>query len=191
MQSKQQLRAALAANPLAEIGFHKMKAYRFPKGTSGNAGRLTKPYFEARRLARAASPEVMKEMIRLALEASDERVRSVCAVAVLDRAGVKPIDFDPNEGKDQRLKFNPDDYSAEELEVIEQAFRLMVERERALKAAALPAPEAVAEAADVDEPIDIRCESNPEAAPQAAPRRRRGRPRKIAALVGEIIPPKK
>jgi hypothetical protein len=44
-------------------------------------------------------PDVMRELVRLALSAEDERVRSVCAVAVLDRAGVRPIDVDPNEGR--------------------------------------------------------------------------------------------
>jgi hypothetical protein len=40
---------------------------------------------------------MMRGLIELAKTAEDERVRSVCLVAVLDRAGVKPIDFDPNE----------------------------------------------------------------------------------------------
>jgi hypothetical protein len=35
---------------------------------------------------------MMQELIRLATNAEDERVRSVCLIAVLDRAGVKPID---------------------------------------------------------------------------------------------------
>jgi hypothetical protein len=40
---------------------------------------------------------MMYGLIELACEAEDERVRSVCLTAVLDRGGVKPIDFDPNE----------------------------------------------------------------------------------------------
>jgi hypothetical protein len=40
---------------------------------------------------------MMRALIQLAKTAEDERVKSVCIVAVLDRAGVKPIDFDPNE----------------------------------------------------------------------------------------------
>ena len=39
----------------------------------------------------------MRELIRLGLTAEDERVKSVACVAVLDRAGVKPIDHDPAE----------------------------------------------------------------------------------------------
>jgi hypothetical protein len=52
-------------------------------------------YHEARKLARHTPPEVMEELIGLTLNAEDERVKSVCAVAVLDRAGVRPVDFDP------------------------------------------------------------------------------------------------
>jgi hypothetical protein len=65
----------------------------------------------------------------LALSAEDERVRRVCAVAVLDRAGVRPADFNPDEEKDhERQKFDPRDFSAEELDKIEAALRLIVER---------------------------------------------------------------
>ena len=67
-------------------------------------------------------------MIDLALHAEDERVRSICAVAVLDRAGVRPVDFDPAEELEERPSFNPRDYSPEELNLIERALRLMVER---------------------------------------------------------------
>ena len=101
---------------------------------------MSKFYLESRRIARAASPDVMRELVRLALSAEDERVRSLCAVAVLDRAGVRPIDFDPNEEKQAQPKFNPDDYSAEELVILEQAFRLMVEREREKRQAAGTGP---------------------------------------------------
>jgi hypothetical protein len=69
----------------------------FQPGQSGNPGGLPRFYYEARKLARQAAPDVMQELIRLALSAQDERVRSVCAVAVLDRAGIRPVDFDPNE----------------------------------------------------------------------------------------------
>jgi hypothetical protein len=74
-----------------------LKAYRFPKGVSGNPSGMNRYYFECRKLAREASPEIMRELIRLGLTAEDERVKSVACVAVLDRAGVKPIDHDPAE----------------------------------------------------------------------------------------------
>ena len=37
----------------------------------------------------------MQRLIELALNAADERVASVCGVAVLDRAGIRPTDYDP------------------------------------------------------------------------------------------------
>ena len=36
----------------------------------------------------------MRGLIELMKTAEDERVRSVCLVAVLDRSGVKPTDYD-------------------------------------------------------------------------------------------------
>jgi len=48
-------------------------------------------YHETRKLARHA--EVIEELIGLAPHAEDERVKSVCAAAVLDCAGVRPVDF--------------------------------------------------------------------------------------------------
>jgi hypothetical protein len=58
---------------------------------------MSRFYYECRRIARDASPEMIRGLIELARTAQDERVRSVCAVAVLDRAGIRPVDFDPNE----------------------------------------------------------------------------------------------
>src|ERR1700738_4557334 len=71
------------------------KAFRFPKGQSGNPDGQSRFYHQCRKIAREASPEMMRELIELAKTAEDERVRSVCLIAVLDRAGVRPIDFDP------------------------------------------------------------------------------------------------
>ena len=104
------------------------KAFRWPKGVSGNPTGQSLFYHEARRLGRRAAPAVMQELIDLALHAEDERVRSICAVAVLDRAGVRPVDFDPAEERQERPAFNPRDYSPEERNLIERALRLMVER---------------------------------------------------------------
>src|SRR5580700_12215642 len=66
------------------------KAFRFPKGQSGNPDGQSRFYHQCRKLAREASPEMMRELIHLAKTAEDERVRSVCLIAVLDRAGVRP-----------------------------------------------------------------------------------------------------
>ena len=54
-------------------------------------------------------------MIRLGLTAEDERVKSVACVAVLDRAGVKPIDYDPAEDQSQP-SWDPGALDPEELE---------------------------------------------------------------------------
>ena len=63
-----------------------LKAYRYPKGVSGNPSEMNRYYFECRKLAKEASPEIMRELIQLGLTAEDERVKSVACVAVLDRA---------------------------------------------------------------------------------------------------------
>ena len=77
--------------------------------------------------AREAGPEMMKVLIGLAKDpAANERVRSVCAVAVLDRGGVMPIDKPEPESAD-RSAFNPRAYTPADLAVIEAALKLMVQ----------------------------------------------------------------
>ena len=69
---------------------------------------------------------MMAGLIDLAKNAEDERVRSVCLIAVLDRAGVRPIDYDPAEDAAARQpKFDPSLYSPEQLAQIEQALRMI------------------------------------------------------------------
>jgi hypothetical protein len=105
------------------------KAFRFAKGQSGNPDGQSRFYHQCRKLAREASPEMMAGLIDLAKNAVDERVRSVCLIAVLDRAGVKPIDYDPTiDEATERPKFDPSIYSPEELNLIERVLRLMVDR---------------------------------------------------------------
>jgi hypothetical protein len=103
------------------------KAFRFPKGRSGNPDGQSRFYHACRQLAREASPEMMAGLIDLAKNAVDERVRSVCLIAVLDRAGVRPIDYDPAEDAAARQpKFDPALYSPEQLAQIEQTLRMIV-----------------------------------------------------------------
>jgi hypothetical protein len=53
-------------------------------------------YFECRQIFQENSPELARAAIELALDPdTDQRVRSVLIVAGLDRAGVKPMDYDP------------------------------------------------------------------------------------------------
>jgi hypothetical protein len=68
----------------------------FQPGQSGNPGGMSRFYYECRRIARDASPEMMRGLIELARTAQDERVKSVALIAVLDRAGIRPVDYDPN-----------------------------------------------------------------------------------------------
>ena len=103
------------------------RAFRRPKGQTDRTA-MMQAYYESRQLARIASPRMMQGLIEDADNAEDERVRSVCRLAVLDRAGVRPIDFDPLEGEDEGFDFNPRDYTPEQLEVLEQALRLMIEK---------------------------------------------------------------
>jgi hypothetical protein len=66
---------------------------------------------------------MMRGLIALANNAEDERVRSVCLVAVLDRAGVRPIDKPEPDQKPRRPRLDPSKYTLEELECIGEALR--------------------------------------------------------------------
>jgi hypothetical protein len=104
----------------------KTKAFRFKKGQSGNPDGQSNFHHQARKLARDASPDMMRELIELAKTAEDERVRAVCLVAVLDRGGLRPVDQDPLPAT--KAPFNPRAYSPEELAIIEAALKLIKER---------------------------------------------------------------
>jgi hypothetical protein len=105
------------------------KAFRFQKGQSGNISGQSRFYHECRKLAREASPEMMAGLIDLAKNAVDERVRSVCLVAVLDRAGIRPMDYDPKvDEAAEKPKFDPSLYSDEERQLIRQVLELVMER---------------------------------------------------------------
>ena len=71
-----------------------MRSRIWQPGVSGNPTGRGGLYLECRRLAAEASPEAMRRLIEL-MEAEDERVSYMATVAVLDRSGVKPIDYDP------------------------------------------------------------------------------------------------
>ena len=70
------------------------RPYKWKPGESGNPTGRGGLYLECRRLAAEASPQAMRRLIELT-EAEDERVSYMATVAVLDRSGVKPIDYDP------------------------------------------------------------------------------------------------
>jgi hypothetical protein len=103
--------------------------WRFQPGQSGNPAGLSKFYWETRRLARDASPAVMARLIELALHAEDERVASVCGVAVLDRAGIRPVDFDPSREQSEPT-WDPGKLTAEEREQLKAIYRKMLRQSR-------------------------------------------------------------
>jgi hypothetical protein len=51
--------------------------YRWPKGRSGNPDGQSRFYHECRKIAREASPEMMRGLVELAKSAEDERVREL------------------------------------------------------------------------------------------------------------------
>ena len=110
-----------------EILKARTKAFRFPKGRSGNPDGQSRFYHEARKIAREASPEAMRELVALAKTAEDERVRAVCLVAVLDRAGVKPIDYDPTQDQMQPT-WDPGSLDLEEREQLKALLAKMVKK---------------------------------------------------------------
>ena len=69
-------------------------------GVSGNPTGRGGLYLECRRLAAEASPDAMRRLIEL-MDAADERVAYMATVAILDRAGVKPINYDPAQDRVQ------------------------------------------------------------------------------------------
>ena len=70
------------------------RPHQWRPGQSGNPTGRGGLYLECRRLAAEASPGAMGRLIEL-MHAEDERVAYMATVAVLDRSGVKPMDYDP------------------------------------------------------------------------------------------------
>jgi hypothetical protein len=120
--------AADAVEALPAIAERRAKAaypWRFQPGQSGNPGGLSKFYLEARKIARDAAPEMMARLIELGLTAQDERVASVCLVAGLDRAGIRPVDYDPAQDQVQPA-FDPGKLTRAELEDFKALLKKMV-----------------------------------------------------------------
>jgi hypothetical protein len=102
------------------------------RGHPDDRERSVKLFAEVQKIYRVCSPAAAKEMCRLALEAEDERVRSVCAGMVMDRAWGRPREFDPNaEAPKKAPPFDPSLYSVEELKQM-QAVMLMIARREGL-----------------------------------------------------------
>ena len=56
-------------------------------------------YRESRRIARVCSPEMMWGLVELACSSPDDRVRLLALNSVLDRGGVMPAPYDPDEDR--------------------------------------------------------------------------------------------
>jgi hypothetical protein len=103
---------------------------KWEKGQSGNPGGMSAVYRLARRVFQDHTPEMAAELVDMALHSEDERIRFGCLVAAIDRAGIKPFDFDPKTDGDQpRPTFNPALYTFEELEVLYNAMTLMARKQ--------------------------------------------------------------
>jgi hypothetical protein len=73
---------------------------------------------------------MMRELIDLAKTAEDERVRSVCLIAVLDRTGVKPIDYDPaEEAANRKPPFDPSLFTTQELRRMQEVMTMIAVRQ--------------------------------------------------------------
>jgi hypothetical protein len=100
------------------------------RGSPGDRERAIKLFAEVQKIYRECSPAAASEICRLALEAEDERVRSVCAGMVVERAWGKPREYDPAaEQPQQKPTFDPSLYTTEELEQLHAAIRLMARRQ--------------------------------------------------------------
>ena len=100
------------------------------RGRPDDRERSVKLFAEVQKIYRECSPAAAREMCRLALEAEDERVRSVCAGMVMDRAWGKPKEYDPNaEAPKQAPPFDPSLYSIEELRRMQEVMLMIAERQ--------------------------------------------------------------
>jgi hypothetical protein len=100
------------------------------RGRPDDRERSVKLFAEVQKIYRECSPAAAREMCRLALEAEDERVRSVCLGMVMDRAWGRPKEFDPNaEAPKKAPPFNPDLYTTEELRQMQAVMKMMAIRQ--------------------------------------------------------------
>ena len=100
------------------------------RGRPDDRERSVKLFAEVQKIYRECSPAAAKEMCRLALEAEDERVRSVCAGMVMDRAWGKPREYDPDkEAPKKAPPFDPKLYTTEELRRMQEVMMMIAVRQ--------------------------------------------------------------
>jgi hypothetical protein len=105
-----------------------MRSRMWQPGQSGNPTGRGGLYAECRRLAAEASPDAMRRLIEL-MHAEDERVSLLATTAVLDRAGVKPMDYDPAQDNPQPT-WDPGSLDPEEREQLKAMLEKMVKRSK-------------------------------------------------------------
>src|SRR5438132_5804312 len=100
------------------------------RGRPEDRERSVKLFAEVQKIYRKCSPAAAIEMCRLALEAEDERVRSVCAGMVMDRAWGKPREYDPDkEAPKKAPPFDPKLYTTEELRQMQAVMKMIAVRQ--------------------------------------------------------------
>ena len=100
------------------------------RGRPDDRERSVKLFAEVQKIYRECSLAAAKEMCRLALEAEDERVRSVCAGMVMDRAWGKPKEYDPNAEAPKRAPpFDPSLYTTDELRRMQEVMLMIAQRQ--------------------------------------------------------------
>jgi hypothetical protein len=100
------------------------------RGRPDDRERSVKLFAEVQKIYRECSPAAAKEMCRLALEAEDERVRSVCAGMVMDRAWGRPREYDPNaEEAKKPPPFDPSLYTTDELRQMQKVMKMIAVRQ--------------------------------------------------------------
>jgi hypothetical protein len=101
------------------------RPYKWKPGQSGNRAGRSGLYGECRRLAAEASPTAMKRLIELMENAEDERVAFMACTAILDRAGVKPIEYDAREEQRALARLPLEERKARLRELMGQADKLL------------------------------------------------------------------
>ena len=101
------------------------------KLTTDEYDRFVQRFRETQKVYRDAAPDAAREMVNLALNAEDERVRGTMASMIVERAWGRPREYDPNaEGPPkQPFRLNADLFTVEELEQIYAIMEMMAKRQ--------------------------------------------------------------
>lgn len=93
-------------------------------GQSGNPNGVPSIFHTIVRMCREASPDSIRELIRLRDQSDDDRIRFMCATWLVERGFGKAKNYDPSKEK-PATGFNPADYTSEQLAMLEQALAMI------------------------------------------------------------------